>query len=90
MTFAVAPQAFQRQVQERLSRLEPLNEQYRRLARENRTDGAGELRLRVDRGNRRWDDLRRRAAAVLRRLKVTSLAAAIALIMGGGGNVLRG
>ncbi|XP_019733007.1 nesprin-2 [Hippocampus comes] len=60
---------FQRQLHERLTQLELLNEQYRRLARENRTDGAGELRLRVDRGNRRWDDLRRRAAAVLRRLK---------------------
>ncbi|XP_061531484.1 nesprin-2-like [Phycodurus eques] len=62
-------EAFQRQVHERLTQMELVNKQYRRLARENRTDAAGDLRLRVDRGNRRWDGLRRRVAAVLRRLK---------------------
>ncbi|XP_077395403.1 nesprin-2-like isoform X2 [Festucalex cinctus] len=62
-------EAFQRQVQERLTQLELLNKQYRRLARENRTDSAGQLRLRADQGNQRWDGLQRRVAAVLRRLK---------------------
>ncbi|XP_061677289.1 nesprin-2-like [Syngnathoides biaculeatus] len=62
-------EAFQRQVHERLTQLELVNEQYRQLARENRTDAAGELHLRVDEGNRRWDGLLRRVAAVLRRLK---------------------
>ncbi|XP_077477871.1 nesprin-2-like isoform X2 [Stigmatopora argus] len=62
-------EAFQREVHERLTHLELVNKQYRRLARENRTDAAGELRLKVKRGNRRCDDLGRRAAAILRRLK---------------------
>ncbi|KAM9777590.1 nesprin-2 [Neosynchiropus ocellatus] len=62
-------EAFQRQVHERSTQLELINKQYRRLARENRTDTAGELRDLVERGNRRWDELQRRAAAILRRLK---------------------
>ncbi|XP_061890415.1 nesprin-2-like [Entelurus aequoreus] len=62
-------EAFQRQVHERLTQLELVNKQYRRLARENRTDAASKLRLMVAEGNRRWDGLQRRVAAVLRRLK---------------------
>jgi hypothetical protein len=67
----VSPQAFQRQVHERLTQLELVNKQYRRLARENRTDASGRLKALVTEGNRRWDVLQRRVAAVLRRLKVT-------------------
>lgn len=63
-------QGFQRQVHERLTQLELVNNQYRRLARENRTDRASQLKAMVHEGNRRWDTLHRRVAAVLRRLKV--------------------
>uniref|UniRef100_A0A3Q4N9B3 Spectrin repeat containing, nuclear envelope 2b n=1 Tax=Neolamprologus brichardi TaxID=32507 RepID=A0A3Q4N9B3_NEOBR len=62
-------QAFQRQVHERLTQLELVNKQYRRLARENRTDAASKLKVMVHEGNQRWDSLQRRVAAVLRRLK---------------------
>ncbi|XP_052468626.1 nesprin-2-like isoform X3 [Carassius gibelio] len=62
-------EAFQRQVQERQTQLELVNKQYRRLARENRTDGASKLKLMVNEGNQRWDTLQKRVAAVLRRLK---------------------
>ncbi|KAM7376413.1 hypothetical protein PAMP_006148 [Pampus punctatissimus] len=62
-------EAFQRQVHERLTQLELVNKQYRRLARENRTDAASRLKVMVHEGNQRWDSLHRRVAAVLRRLK---------------------
>ncbi|XP_037837524.1 nesprin-2 isoform X2 [Kryptolebias marmoratus] len=62
-------EGFQRQVHERLTQLELVNNQYRRLARENRTDRAEQLRATVSEGNRRWDTLQRRVGAVLRRLK---------------------
>ncbi|XP_034436669.1 nesprin-1-like [Hippoglossus hippoglossus] len=62
-------EGFQRQVHERLTQLEIVNNQYRRLARENRTDRASQLKVMVHEGNRRWDTLYRRVAAVLRRLK---------------------
>ncbi|XP_053290731.1 nesprin-2 [Pleuronectes platessa] len=62
-------EAFQRQVHERLTQLELVNKQYRRLARENRTDAASRLKVMVHEGNQRWDSLQRRVAAVLRRLK---------------------
>ncbi|XP_061756512.1 nesprin-1-like isoform X2 [Nerophis ophidion] len=62
-------EAFQRQVQECLTQLELINKQYRRLARENRTDSSCHLREMVHDGNRRWDNLQKRVAAILRRLK---------------------
>ncbi|XP_063764618.1 nesprin-2-like isoform X1 [Eleginops maclovinus] len=62
-------EAFQRQVHERLTQLELVNKQYRRLARENRTDAASKLKLLVHEGNQRWDSLQKRVASVLRRLK---------------------
>ncbi|XP_014877636.1 nesprin-2 [Poecilia latipinna] len=62
-------EAFQRQVHERLTQLELINNQYRRLARENRTDRASQLKAMVREGNQRWDGLHRRVAAILRRLK---------------------
>ncbi|XP_067338852.1 nesprin-2 isoform X4 [Channa argus] len=62
-------EGFQRQVHERLTQLELINNQYRRLARENRTDRASQLKAMVHEGNRRWDTLHRRVAAILRRLK---------------------
>lgn len=65
-------QAFQRQVHERLTQLELVNKQYRRLARENRTDTASRLKQMVHEGNQRWDGLQRRVTAILRRLRVTA------------------
>ncbi|XP_076151738.1 nesprin-2-like isoform X1 [Alosa pseudoharengus] len=62
-------EAFQRQVHERLTQLELVNKQYRRLAREKRTDGASKLKIMVHEGNQRWDQLQRRVTAILRRLK---------------------
>ncbi|XP_062823576.1 nesprin-2 [Anolis carolinensis] len=62
-------EAFQRQIHERLTQLELINKQYRRLARENRTDSASKLKQMVHEGNQRWDNLQRRVAAILRRLK---------------------
>ncbi|KAM8921387.1 LOW QUALITY PROTEIN: nesprin-2 [Pelodytes ibericus] len=62
-------EAFQRQIHERLTHLELINKQYRRLARENRTDAASKLKHMVHEGNQRWDQLQRRVSAILRRLK---------------------
>ncbi|XP_018411527.1 PREDICTED: nesprin-2 [Nanorana parkeri] len=62
-------EAFQRQIHERLTHLELINKQYRRLARENRTDAASRLKQMVHEGNQRWDQLQRRVASILRRLK---------------------
>ncbi|XP_066128936.1 nesprin-2 isoform X3 [Saccopteryx bilineata] len=62
-------EAFQRQVHERLTQLELVNKQYRRLARENRTDTASRLKQMVHEGNQRWDSLQRRVTAILRRLR---------------------
>eukprot|EP00066_Takifugu_rubripes_P029030 XP_011618296.1 PREDICTED: nesprin-2-like [Takifugu rubripes] len=62
-------EAFQRQVHERLTQLELVNKQYRRLARENRMDAASRLKEMVQEGNRRWDNLQRRVASIIRRLR---------------------
>lgn len=62
--------AFQRQVHENLTQLELINKQYRRLARENRTDSSCHLREMVLGANQRWDNLQKRVASILRRLKV--------------------
>lgn len=63
-------QAFQRQVHESLTQLELINKQYRRLARENRTDSSCRLREMAHDANQRWDNLQKRVASILRRLKV--------------------
>ncbi|XP_069625276.1 nesprin-1 isoform X1 [Ranitomeya imitator] len=62
-------EAFQRQVHESLTQLELINKQYRRLARENRTDSACKLKQMVHEGNQRWDNLQKRVTSILRRLK---------------------
>ncbi|KAM7172378.1 nesprin-1 isoform 5-T6 [Macrochelys suwanniensis] len=62
-------EAFQRQVHESLTQLELINKQYRRLARENRTDSACSLKQMVHEGNQRWDNLQKRVTSILRRLK---------------------
>lgn len=63
-------QGFQRLVHEGLPQLELINKQYRRLARENRTDSSCRLRGMANSANQRWDDLQRRGAVIVRRLKV--------------------
>ena len=55
---------------ESLTQLELINKQYRRLARENRTDSACSLKQMVHEGNQRWDNLQKRVTSILRRLKV--------------------
>ncbi|XP_057586422.1 nesprin-2 [Hippopotamus amphibius kiboko] len=62
-------EAFQRQIHERLTQLELINKQYRRLARENRTDTASRLKQMVHEGNQRWDNLQKRVTAIVRRLR---------------------
>ncbi|KAK1894421.1 Nesprin-2 [Dissostichus eleginoides] len=62
-------ESFQRQVHESLTQLELINKQYRRLARENRTDTSSLLREKSQGANLRWDALQRRVNSILRRLK---------------------
>uniref|UniRef100_A0A3P9C737 KASH domain-containing protein n=1 Tax=Maylandia zebra TaxID=106582 RepID=A0A3P9C737_9CICH len=62
-------EAFQRQVHESLTQLELINKQYRRLARENRTDSSCRLKEMAHDANQRWDNLQKRVASILRRLK---------------------
>lgn len=54
-----------------------MNKQYRRLARENRTDAASGLKEMVEEGNRRWDHLQRRVASIIRRLRVRPASAGV-------------
>ncbi|XP_077969764.1 nesprin-1-like isoform X1 [Styela clava] len=62
-------ESFQRQVHESLTQLELINKQYRRLARENRTDASNKLKHMIHDGNSRWDAISHRVASILRRLK---------------------
>ncbi|XP_032872449.1 nesprin-2-like, partial [Amblyraja radiata] len=62
-------EALQRGAQESLTQLELINKQYRRLAREHRTDTSSRLRRTLAAANQRWDRLQRRTTAILRRLK---------------------
>lgn len=62
-------QAFQRKIHENLAQLEMINKQYRRLARESRTDTNLQLRKMVHDANNRWDEVARRCKKVLRRMK---------------------
>uniref|UniRef100_A0A673K6N5 KASH domain-containing protein n=1 Tax=Sinocyclocheilus rhinocerous TaxID=307959 RepID=A0A673K6N5_9TELE len=62
-------ETFQRQVHESLTQLELINKHYQRLARENRTDAACNLREMAHNTNQRWENLQRRVSSVLRRLK---------------------
>ncbi|XP_033126157.1 nesprin-1-like isoform X2 [Anneissia japonica] len=62
-------EGFQRKIHENLAQLEIINKQYRRLAREGRTDSTDQLKTRVHDANNRWDSLARRCSSILRRLK---------------------
>ncbi|XP_053865852.1 nesprin-2-like isoform X1 [Malaclemys terrapin pileata] len=73
--FAVAKEelkkfeVLQRQIQEKLHHLESLNWQYRQLVQANGICLQGRLRAAVQESNQRWDNLQKRAAAILKRLK---------------------
>ncbi|XP_030400337.1 nesprin-2-like isoform X1 [Gopherus evgoodei] len=73
--FAVAKEelkkfeVLQRQIQEKLHHLESLNRQYRQLVQANGISLQGWLRAAVQESNQRWDNLQKRAAAILKRLK---------------------
>ncbi|XP_038237703.1 nesprin-2-like [Dermochelys coriacea] len=73
--FAVAKEelkkfeVLQRQIQEKLHHLESLNRQYRQLVQANSISLQGRLRAAVQESNQRWDNLQKRAAAILKRLK---------------------
>nr|XP_006131478.2 uncharacterized protein LOC102456975 [Pelodiscus sinensis] len=62
-------QVLQRQIQEKLHHLESLNRQYRQLVQASGTSLQGRLRAVVQDSNQRWDNLQKRAAAILKRLK---------------------
>lgn len=73
--FAVAKEelkkfeVLQRQIQEKLHHLESLNRQYRQLVQANGISLQGRLRAAVQESNQRWDNLQKRATAILKRLK---------------------
>ncbi|TFJ98655.1 Cdc42-interacting protein 4 [Platysternon megacephalum] len=62
-------QVLQRQIQDKLHHLESLNRQYRQLVQANGISLQGRLRAAVQESNQRWDNLQKRAAAILKRLK---------------------
>ena len=59
----------QHKLHETLHQLEALNKSYRHLARENRTDAKGHQKSQIHSINERWDELSKRLAAILKRLK---------------------
>ncbi|ELT88687.1 hypothetical protein CAPTEDRAFT_175674 [Capitella teleta] len=61
-----------RRLHESIKQLDSLNRHYRHLAREGRTDVAGELRQMVLTTNDFWDELSQRTATIMRRLKHTT------------------
>uniref|UniRef100_A0A8C8R7H0 KASH domain-containing protein n=1 Tax=Pelusios castaneus TaxID=367368 RepID=A0A8C8R7H0_9SAUR len=74
--FAVAKEelkkfeVLQRQIQDKLHHLESLNRQYRQLVQANSTGLQCQwLRATVQESNEGWDNLQKRAAAILKRLK---------------------
>ena len=65
-------QTFKDRLHRSLSQLEFLNKQYRRLAREGRTDTEGQIKRKIEDANHKWDELSRRTAAIIRRLQHVS------------------
>ena len=65
-------QIAQRKIHENLSSLENINRQYRRLAREGRTDASGSLKTMMQDANDRWDMLQGQMSTILRQLKHSS------------------
>lgn len=52
-----------------MSQLEDINRQYRKLAREGRTDHSGVLKQKMQDANDRWDKLQQYVSAIMRRMK---------------------
>ena len=62
-------QALQRKVHDHLTDLESINKQYRRLAKEGRTDNKGVLRSMMQEANDRWDALQQRVTDMMQGLR---------------------
>lgn len=52
-----------------MSQLEDINRQYRKLAREGRTDHSGVLKQKMQDANDRWDKLQQYVSTIMRRMK---------------------
>lgn len=65
-------ESVQRKIHENLSKLENINRQYRRLAREGRTDAAGTLKTMMQDANDRWDRMQGQMSANLREIRHSS------------------
>ncbi|KAK3091260.1 hypothetical protein FSP39_018383 [Pinctada imbricata] len=62
-------ESLQREVHEHLKDLENINLQYRKLAREGRTDHSGQLKQKMTDCNTRWDKLQQQVSNMMQRLK---------------------
>ncbi|XP_046571092.1 nesprin-1-like isoform X2 [Haliotis rubra] len=62
-------ETLQRNVLNHLGELEHINKQYRRLAREGRTDTNGSLRASMQDVNDRWDHLQKRVTSIMKCLR---------------------
>ncbi|XP_060567930.1 nesprin-1-like isoform X3 [Ruditapes philippinarum] len=65
-------ESVQRKIHENLSKLENINRQYRRLAREGRTDSAGTLKTMMQDANDRWDRMQGKMSTNLREIRHSS------------------
>lgn len=62
-------QSVQKKVHENLNQLENINKQYRKMAREGRTDNAGKMKGMMQDANDQWDELSQRVTDIMRHLK---------------------
>ncbi|XP_041353316.1 nesprin-1-like isoform X4 [Gigantopelta aegis] len=62
-------EGLQRNIHDHLNELETINKQYRRLAKEGRTDSAGRMRLMMQEVNERWDHLQQQTSAIMKCLR---------------------
>ncbi|XP_076314559.1 nesprin-1-like isoform X1 [Tachypleus tridentatus] len=63
----------QQSIRVKVAHLQLVNRQYRRLARESRTDSGNFLRNKINDINQRWDTLYKRVAHIIHRLRYTLL-----------------
>ena len=62
-------QLIQKEIHEKLPQLEDINKQYRKLAREGRTDHSLVLKQKMQDANDGWDKLQQYVSTVMRRMK---------------------
>ncbi|KAI1895768.1 hypothetical protein AGOR_G00110170 [Albula goreensis] len=62
-------EVLEREVLEKVTQLDLIIKQYKRLEREDRTDDSGQLRDMMNEGKQRWEDLNKSVASVLNKLK---------------------